>query len=85
MQPRVLESDFGFADNSRGVGPAEMAWSIRAGRPARAGADMACHVLEVIDGIIESGHTNAFVEIASGFDRPAPLNAPAGGEESSLR
>ena len=82
---RVLENAFGFTDNARGLGPAELAWSIRANRPARAGADMACHVLEVIDGIIESGRTDRFVTIGSTFQRPAPLNVPADGEESSLR
>lgn len=82
---RTLENRFGFTDNARGVGPAELAWSIRANRPARAGADMACHVLEVIDGIIKSGKTDRFVTIESTFDRPAPLNRPADGEESSIR
>ena len=57
----------------------------RAGRPARADSAMACHVLEVIDGIIESDRRGAFVDIASGFERPAPLAVPAEGEESSLR
>ncbi len=79
---RTLEGDFGFTDNARGVGPAELAWAIRANRPCRAGADMACHVLEVIDAIIESGRTGAFVDVASTFDRPAPLKAGAGEEES---
>ena len=74
-----------YADNSRGVGPAELAWSVRAGRPARAGADMACHVLEVIDAIIESGGSNAFVDIHSDFVRPRPLAVPTEGEESSIR
>ena len=81
---RVLECPFGYRDNSRGVGPAEMAWSIREGRPARASADMACHVLEVIDAIIESGRTEAFVKVNSRFDRPRPLSVPAEGEESSI-
>ena len=83
--PRALENRFGYAENSRGVGPAEMAWSIRAGRPCRANAEMACHVLDVLDAIIESGKTSAFVDIESGFERPAPLNLPEGGEESSIR
>ena len=74
-----------YADNSRGVGPAELAWSVRTGRPARAGADMACHVLEVIDAIIESGGTNAFVDIHSDFVRPRPLAISTEGEESSIR
>ena len=81
---RALDCPFGYGDNSRGVGPAELAWSIRAGRPARAGAPMACHVLEVIDAIIESGQTRAFVDIASTFDRPEPLRAGCGREEDSL-
>jgi len=76
---------FGYADNSRGVGPAELAWSVRAQRPARAGADMACHVLEVIDAIIDSGGRNAFVDIQSDFIRPRPLAVPTEGEESSIR
>ena len=81
---RALECPFGYADNSRGLGPAELAWSVRAGRPARAGADMACHVLEVIDAIIASGERRAFVDVASTFARPAPLK-PADTEEESLR
>lgn len=76
---------FGYADNSRGVGPAELAWSVRAQRPARAGADMACHVLEVIEAIIDSGSRNAFVDIHSDFVRPRPLAMPTEGEESSIR
>ena len=79
---RVLEGGFGFTDNARGVGPAELAWSIRANRPCRAGADMACHVLEVIDAIIESGRTDAFVDVTSTFERPAPLKEGVGEEES---
>lgn len=81
---RVLENRFGFTDNARGVGPAELAWSIRSNRPCRANADMACHVLEVIDAIIESGRTDAFVEVTSTFERPAPLKEGAG-EEDSLK
>ena len=81
---RTLECPFGYRDNSRGVGPAEMAWSICEGRPARTGADMACHVLEVIDAIIESGRMEAFVKVDSAFERPRPLNIPAEGEESSI-
>ena len=78
-------SGFGYGDNSRGVGPAELAWSVRTNRPARAGADMACHVLEVIDAIIESCNRNAFVDIHSSFARPRPLALPTEGEESSIR
>lgn len=84
-QPRPLDCPFGYADNSRGVGPAELAWAVRAGRPARANADMACHVLEVVDAIIESGRTRAFVDIATTFTRPEPLKAGTGSEEESIQ
>ena len=83
-QPRVLECPFAFSDNSRGVGPAELAWSVRAGRPARAGAEMACHVLDVVEAIIESGRTDAFVTIGSGFSRPAPLKPGVEAEQSIM-
>lgn len=85
VRSEASPSGFGYEDNSRGVGPAELAWSVRANRPARASADMACHVLEVIDAIIESGNRNAFVDIQSSFARPRPLALPTEGEESSIR
>lgn len=69
--PRVLECPFDYAENSRGLGPAEMAAAIRAGRPNRASAQMACHVLEVIDALLEDGR---FVDIQSTCARPEPLN-----------
>ena len=70
-RPRVLECPFDYAENSRGLGPAEMAAAIRAGRPNRASARMACHVLEVIDALLEDGR---FVDIHSTCERPEPLN-----------
>ena len=77
-----LENRFHFAENSRGVGPADMALAIREGRPCRADAAMACHVLEVIDAIMASGEKCAFVDIASDCPRPAPLKANVGELES---
>jgi hypothetical protein len=46
---------------------------------------MACHVLEVIDAIIESGSKETFVKIHADFERPRPLAVPTDGEESSIR
>ena len=80
----VLENRYAFPDNSRGVGPAELAYSVRAGRPCRASADMACHVLEVIDGIIQSGRDSAFVTIHSICERPEPLKPLSNKEEESI-
>ena len=80
----VLPNHHAFGENSRGVGPAEMAWAIRRGRSSRVGAQMPCHVLEVIDAIIESGEQSAFVDISSECARPAALPVPVAGEESCL-
>ena len=69
----VLDCPFGFADNSRGLGPADTAAAIREGRASRADAHMACHVLEVIDRIMESSDRQRFVPVESACDRPAPM------------
>lgn len=74
----------GFSDNSRGIGPAEMAWAIRQGRANRASKEQAYHVLEVLDAILKSGETGTFQEIASRCERPEPLPVPFETEEDSL-
>ncbi len=58
---------------SRGVGIADMAWALRTGRPPRLSAEMSCHTLEVVKGILESGRTGRAVETKYRFERPAPL------------
>ena len=73
-----------FSDNSRGVGPADMAWAIRQGRPCRASAEIACHVLETIDAIITSGKENRFVDVHSRCERPAALSRHSKSEETCL-
>lgn len=70
---RVLDCPFGFAENSRGLGPADMALAIREGRPCRAGAEMACHVLEVIDRVKESSAQGRFLDVTSTCARPEPM------------
>ncbi|MBQ7486323.1 MAG: Gfo/Idh/MocA family oxidoreductase [Clostridia bacterium] len=62
-----------YADNSRGVGPSEMAAAIEEGRPCRASKEMAVHVLEVLDAILAGGEEGQFVDVKSVFERPAPL------------
>ena len=70
---RVLPCPFGYADNSRGLGPADMASAILESRPHRAGAEMACHVLNVVDAIMESSARRAFVDVSSTCRRPEPM------------
>lgn len=71
---RTVENDLPYSGNSRGLGPAEMARAIAEGRPGRANARMAVHVLDVICAMMESGEKKRFVAVESGCDRPEPLN-----------
>ena len=66
----------GFAENSRGLGAAEMAWSIVAGRNHRASKEMAFHVFEMMHGIMLSAERGEVYRLASTFETPRAL--PAG-------
>lgn len=52
----------------RGVGVAEMAYAIRAGRPNRCGKEYGLHCLEVLAGMEESAATGKTVEPVSRFE-----------------
>jgi predicted dehydrogenase len=67
---------FGHAENSRGVGIADMAQALREGRPHRASGEMAYHVLDIMHAIHDSSREGRHIELASTMERPAPL--PAG-------
>lgn len=68
-----------YSENSRGIGPAEMADAIFEGRPCRASKEMAAHVLEVLSGILKSGENKTFLDIASTCEMPKPLPQSAVG------
>jgi predicted dehydrogenase len=63
----------GFADNSRGLGLADMAHAIQSGRPHRASGGLARHVLDIKLGIIESSQTDKHIPIIAQCERPAAL------------
>ena len=64
----------GFAEaDHRGVGLADMARAIRSGRPHRANGDLALHVLEVMETLIDAGRTGRSIPIRTSCERPAPL------------
>ena len=67
-----------FAEgDQRGLGVAEMAAAIAAGRPHRADGALARHVLEIMQGFETSARTGAAVALQSTVDRPAPMPATA--------
>lgn len=72
-QPVAFPLTHGFAENSRGLGTAEMAWSIRAGRNHRASKEMALHVFETMHGIMTSAESGKAYPLLSTFETPAAL------------
>lgn len=71
---------FGYHENSRSIGAADMAHAIRSGRPHRCNGDLALHVLEVLNAFAKSQESHCTVEIANRCEQPKafPLGMPPG-------
>ncbi|MDA3962757.1 MAG: Gfo/Idh/MocA family oxidoreductase [Planctomycetota bacterium] len=80
------ESEWQTQDDShseggqRGAGPADIAHALVSGRAHRASGDLAFHILDVMQSIVEAGHQGRVIDIASTCERPAaiPAGTPAG-------
>lgn len=72
-EPFIIQQNHGFAENSRGVGAAEMAWAMRKQRAPRANKEMAYHALEILHGISVSAGTKANYAMQSSHIGSAPL------------
>jgi predicted dehydrogenase len=64
-----------FAENSRGVGLADMLFAQSENRPHRASGELAYHVLEIMHRILESAREERYVAIESRTQQPEPLDA----------
>jgi len=64
-----------YAENSRGLGVADLARALHSGRPPRAGGALAYHVLDVMEAVLESGLREESVALLSTCARPTPLPA----------
>ncbi len=64
---------FGYQDNSRGLGCADMISAIAHHRPHRASGDLAYHVLDVMEGFLDAARAAAYVKTPTALTRPAPL------------
>ncbi len=69
----VIENTLPFSENSRGIGPSEMAWSIEHGVLNRANKYVSYHVLDTLCRIVDSSESGKFEEVASTCTRPAPF------------
>ncbi|WP_338031451.1 hypothetical protein [Diaminobutyricibacter tongyongensis] len=63
----------GYANASRGYGLADLGRAIETNRPHRASAELAFHVLEIMDAILNSGTHHHVISLASSVERPAPV------------
>ena len=63
----------GYAENTRGVGVADMAVALRTGRPHRANGQLAYHVLDLIHAFHDASDSGRHIDVQSTCDRPAPL------------
>lgn len=65
---------FPYKDNSRALGLADMAKAINTDRNHRANSDMTYHVLEIMEGLLESGKQNKQIEIKSKFNKEPQMD-----------
>ncbi|MCY3022506.1 MAG: Gfo/Idh/MocA family oxidoreductase [Planctomycetota bacterium] len=64
---------FPYAENSRGLGVADMASALRSGRPNRASGEMAYHVLDIMHAVLDASQTGRHVQLSSTCMKPAAL------------
>jgi predicted dehydrogenase len=62
-----------YAENSRGIGVADMANALRAGRPNRASGELAYHVLDTMHAFEDASVKGKHIELKSTCARPAAL------------
>ena len=79
---REVPHSHGFEETRRGLGAADLAHALRSGRPHRASGELAYHVLDVMEGVLESAEQGRRIDLGSRCERPAPL--PLGLPEDAL-
>ena len=71
--PREVPLSHGYAENARGIGPADMAYALRSGRKHRASGELAYHVLDIMHAFHDASDQGRHIELQSTCERPAPL------------
>jgi predicted dehydrogenase len=66
-----------YSANERGLGLADMAAALRAGRPQRASGELSYHVLDLMWAFHDSAESQTHVQVESTCDRPEPFSAEA--------
>lgn len=66
---------FPHADNSRGLGVSDLAAALIENRPHRASADLALHVLDIMQSFLDSAATNQTITLTTTCDRPVAFQS----------
>lgn len=64
---------FGYTENSRGLGAADLARGLTTGTPHRASGELAYHVLDVMQSVQDASDQRTFIDVKSRCEKPAPL------------
>ena len=64
---------FGYNENSRGIGLADMTRAVQSGRAHRASGELAYHVLDLMHAFHDASNEGRHIELGSTCERPAPL------------
>lgn len=72
-EPQQVSAPEGFPAWGRGLGAAELAQAIRAGRPPRASGDLMYHVLDIMHAMHEASARERHLQLESGCPRPEPF------------
>ncbi|NLB91119.1 MAG: Gfo/Idh/MocA family oxidoreductase [Clostridiales bacterium] len=72
-EAREIPLCFDYAENSRGLGLADMAKALKEGRAARADVEQTFHVLEIMEGFETSSQRGEWVKINSTYQRSKPM------------
>lgn len=64
---------YGFTENSRGLGAADMALNLKENRPNRASGELAFHVLDIMQGLYDASLSGVSYKPISTCQRPEPF------------
>jgi predicted dehydrogenase len=73
-EPQPVPLPEGFSAWGRGLGVAELAQAIRAGRPPRASGDLMYHVLDIMHATHDASDEERHLTLKSGCPRPDPFD-----------
>ncbi|WP_326673704.1 Gfo/Idh/MocA family protein [Streptomyces sp. NBC_01257] len=71
----TLPVSAGYPDGGRGTGLADLADALAAGRPHRASAELAAHVLDIMLTLMDAADRGTALPVTSTCERPAPVES----------